>query len=79
MCVCVCVCVCVCTRLQRKQQALQAGATVLPEVCFNVVACVCVCTQGVRVVLEDGAAHAVDSSEIAFKIAALMAFKQVSC
>ena len=32
--------------------------------------------DGVRVVLKDGAAHAVDSSELAFKIAALNAFRQ---
>ncbi|KAF9910672.1 Elongation factor G, mitochondrial [Linnemannia zychae] len=31
---------------------------------------------GVRMVLEDGAAHAVDSSELAFKIATLNAFKE---
>ena len=31
--------------------------------------------DGLRVVLQDGAAHAVDSSEIAFKIAALNAFR----
>jgi elongation factor G len=33
--------------------------------------------QGVRVVLQDGAAHAVDSSELAFRIAAVNAFRQV--
>jgi translation elongation factor EF-G len=33
--------------------------------------------QGVRVVLTDGAAHAVDSSELAFRIAAINAFRQV--
>jgi elongation factor G len=32
--------------------------------------------QGVRVTLTDGASHAVDSSELAFKIAALHAFRQ---
>lgn len=32
--------------------------------------------QNVRVVLEDGAAHSVDSSELAFRIAAGYAFKQ---
>ena len=32
--------------------------------------------QGVRVVLEDGAAHAVDSSELAFKVAMQAAVKQ---
>jgi elongation factor G len=32
--------------------------------------------MGVRVVLEDGAAHAVDSSELAFRAAAIGAFKQ---
>lgn len=32
--------------------------------------------MGVRVVLEDGAAHAVDSSEMAFKLAAMGAFKE---
>lgn len=32
--------------------------------------------EGVRVVLTDGAAHAVDSSELAFKLASLFAFKQ---
>ena len=31
--------------------------------------------QGVRIVLTDGAAHAVDSSEMAFRIAALYAFR----
>ncbi|KAF9412459.1 Elongation factor G, mitochondrial [Podila epigama] len=31
---------------------------------------------GVRMVLEDGAAHAVDSSELAFKIATMNAFKE---
>ncbi|KAF9190951.1 Elongation factor G, mitochondrial [Haplosporangium sp. Z 767] len=31
---------------------------------------------GVRMVLEDGAAHAVDSSELAFKVATLNAFKE---
>ena len=32
--------------------------------------------MGVRIVLQDGAAHAVDSSEIAFRFAAQGAFKQ---
>ena len=32
--------------------------------------------QGVRITLTDGASHAVDSSELAFKIAALHAFRQ---
>ncbi|EFN59906.1 hypothetical protein CHLNCDRAFT_56440 [Chlorella variabilis] len=32
--------------------------------------------EGVRVVLTDGAAHAVDSSELAFKLACMFAFKQ---
>ncbi|KAI3429283.1 hypothetical protein D9Q98_005379 [Chlorella vulgaris] len=32
--------------------------------------------EGVRVVITDGAAHAVDSSELAFKLASLFAFKQ---
>jgi elongation factor G len=32
--------------------------------------------QGVRVVLQDGAAHAVDSSEMAFKIASKYAFRE---
>lgn len=32
--------------------------------------------QGLRVVLVDGASHHVDSSEIAFKLAALGAFRQ---
>lgn len=31
--------------------------------------------RGVRFVLEDGLAHAVDSSELAFKLAAMGAFK----
>lgn len=35
----------------------------------------CCAPQGVRVVLTDGAAHAVDSSELAFKLASLFAFK----
>jgi len=33
--------------------------------------------EGIRVVLTDGASHAVDSSEMAFKLAALSAFRQV--
>ena len=36
----------------------------------------CVPMQGVRCVLTDGASHAVDSSEMAFKIAAVQAFRQ---
>lgn len=32
--------------------------------------------MGVRVVLQDGAAHAVDSSEMAFRAAAVGAFKE---
>ena len=32
--------------------------------------------EGVRIVIEDGAAHAVDSSEMAFKLASLYAFRQ---
>ena len=32
--------------------------------------------EGVRVVIEDGAAHAVDSSEMAFKLCSLYAFRQ---
>lgn len=36
--------------------------------------------ENLRVVLTDGASHAVDSSELAFKLAALYAFRQVqSC
>lgn len=34
--------------------------------------------ENVRVVLTDGASHAVDSSELAFKLAALYAFRQVT-
>jgi elongation factor G len=33
--------------------------------------------ENMRVVLTDGASHAVDSSEMAFKLAALSAFRQV--
>ena len=33
--------------------------------------------ENLRVVLADGASHAVDSSELAFKLAALYAFRQV--
>ena len=33
--------------------------------------------MGIRVVVEDGMAHAVDSNEMAFKSAAKGAFKQV--
>ena len=33
--------------------------------------------EGVKIVLTDGASHAVDSSEMAFKLAALAAFRQV--
>lgn len=32
--------------------------------------------HGVRYVLEDGAAHAVDSSELAFKLAAIGSFRE---
>ncbi|QDZ25137.1 elongation factor G [Chloropicon primus] len=32
--------------------------------------------EGVRIVIEDGAAHAVDSSEMAFKLCSLYAFRQ---
>lgn len=32
--------------------------------------------QGIRVVLTDGASHAVDSNEIAFRLAAIGAFRQ---
>ncbi len=37
----------------------------------------CVAAQGVRVVLTDGAAHSVDSNELAFRIASVNAFRQV--
>lgn len=33
--------------------------------------------ENIRVVLTDGASHAVDSSELAFKLAAIYAFRQV--
>lgn len=33
--------------------------------------------ENLRVVLTDGAAHAVDSSELAFKLASIYAFRQV--
>ena len=33
--------------------------------------------EGIKIVLTDGASHAVDSSEMAFKLAALAAFRQV--
>lgn len=33
--------------------------------------------QGVRVVLTDGQSHAVDSNEMAFRIASINAFRQV--
>jgi len=49
-------------------------------------ACVCVCNmarplnwhvlQGIRIVLNDGAAHAVDSNEMAFRLAAIGGFRQ---
>jgi hypothetical protein len=32
--------------------------------------------QGIRVVLNDGAAHAVDSNEMAFRLAAIGGFRQ---
>jgi elongation factor G len=35
--------------------------------------------ENIRVVLTDGAAHAVDSSELAFKMASIYAFRQVIC
>lgn len=34
--------------------------------------------ENIRVVLTDGAAHAVDSSELAFRLASIYAFRQVS-
>ena len=34
---------------------------------------------GVRMVLEDGVSHPVDSSEIAFKLAAIGAMRQCMC
>lgn len=33
--------------------------------------------ENIRVVITDGAAHAVDSSELAFKLAAIYAFRKV--
>lgn len=33
--------------------------------------------ENIRVVLTDGASHAVDSSELAFKLASIYAFRQV--
>lgn len=33
--------------------------------------------ENIRLVLTDGASHAVDSSELAFKLAAIYAFRQV--
>jgi elongation factor G len=33
--------------------------------------------ENVRIVLTDGASHAVDSSELAFKLAAIYAFRKV--
>lgn len=33
--------------------------------------------ENLRIALTDGAAHAVDSSELAFKLAAIYAFRQV--
>jgi len=33
--------------------------------------------ENIRVVLTDGASHAVDSSELAFKLAAIYAFREV--
>jgi elongation factor G len=37
---------------------------------------VCLVLQGIRVVLNDGAAHAVDSNEMAFRLAAIGGFRQ---
>lgn len=34
--------------------------------------------ENIRVVLTDGAAHAVDSSELAFRLTSIYAFRQVS-
>jgi hypothetical protein len=34
--------------------------------------------ENIRIVLTDGASHQVDSSELAFKLAAIYAFRQVS-
>jgi translation elongation factor EF-G len=34
--------------------------------------------ENIRITLTDGASHAVDSSELAFKLAAIYAFRQVS-
>lgn len=34
--------------------------------------------ENLRIILTDGASHAVDSSELAFKLAAIYAFRQVS-
>lgn len=34
--------------------------------------------ENIRIVLTDGASHAVDSSELAFKLAAIYAFRQVA-
>ena len=48
------------------REAMQSGALIGHPV------------QGVRVTLTDGASHAVDSSELAFKIAALHAFRQAA-
>jgi hypothetical protein len=45
----------------------------LPLVCPP--SCLPLQLQGVRVVLTDGAAHAVDSSELAFKLASMFAFR----
>jgi hypothetical protein len=33
--------------------------------------------ENIRIVLTDGASHAVDSSELAFKLASIYAFRQV--
>ena len=33
--------------------------------------------EGIRIVLTDGASHAVDSSELAFKLASIYAFRKV--
>ena len=35
--------------------------------------------QGIRFVLKDGASHSVDSSDLAFRLAAIGAFRQGLC